>query len=229
MFWGQRQNIGDFRWGGSDIATDLLINDPMLDVLVPGRQASFKGAMMRMAEPIPPMQRAMIYFPEGSREPFPCVSMGEQGKGRVVYFAAGLDAAYFSYSLPWQRVVLARAIQWAAKTPHAVEVQAPMCVQATFWKQQDKDGQRRIVHLWNGLNTTAGHGAQEMEVPLREEAVAIHGIELRISGPAPARVLAQPGNLPVGIRTEAGTTILSVPPLAVHLAVVMEDPPADGR
>jgi hypothetical protein len=43
-----------------------------------------------------------------------------------------------------------------------------MCVQATFFTQQDKAGKRLIVHLFNGLNTTANHGLPAMDVPLRE-------------------------------------------------------------
>jgi type 1 glutamine amidotransferase len=84
--------------------------------------------MMRTV-PIPgPMKRAMIYFPQSSRDAFPCATIGRQGKGRVVYLAAGIDTANFSYSWPYQRVLLARAIRWAADAPCPVEVQAPMCV-----------------------------------------------------------------------------------------------------
>ncbi len=96
-----------------------------------------------------------MYFPEGSREPFPVAGVGEFGKGRVVYFAAGIDAALYTYAFPYQRVMFSKAVRWAASDEYPISVKAPMCVQATFWKQDDK---RTIVHLWNGLNTTSDHG-----------------------------------------------------------------------
>ena len=55
--------------------------------------------MVLMSDSRPPMQRAMFMFPEG-KPPIPSVVMGEQGKGRVVYMAAGFDAANFSYGYP---------------------------------------------------------------------------------------------------------------------------------
>ena len=51
--------------------------------------------MVLMSDARPPMQRAMIMFPEHS-DPVPAVVMGPQGRGRVVYMAAGFDAANFS-------------------------------------------------------------------------------------------------------------------------------------
>ncbi|MES2706347.1 MAG: alpha-amylase family protein [Verrucomicrobiota bacterium] len=231
-YWTQRMTVGDFRWGGGDLEDGALVDDERLHGLVPGRQATFKGSMMRTV-PIPgPMKRAMIYFPQDSREPFPCATIGRQGKGRVVYFAAGVDGANFSYSWPYQRVLLARAIRWAADAPCPVEVKAPMCVQATLWTQPTgveegqggarKAGERRIVHLFNGLNTTADHGLQESEVPLREEAVPIHGILLKVHGSPVAKAWAEPGHTVLPVRLEGAVSVVEVPPVAVHLTVVLE-------
>ncbi len=111
-YWAQRGNAGAFRF--SDYSESIFATDPRLKHLVPNLQASFKGPLIRPVGFQPPMKPALMYFPEGSREPFPAVAVGEFGKGRVVYFAAGVDAALYSYAFPYQRVILSRAVQWAA-------------------------------------------------------------------------------------------------------------------
>ncbi len=216
-YWAQRGNAGAFRF--SDYSESIFATDPRLKHLVPNLQASFKGPLIRPVGFQPPMKPALMYFPEGSREPFPAVAVGEFGKGRVVYFAAGVDAALYSYAFPYQRVILSRAVQWAANEKYPIEVKAPMCVQSTFWKQ---DNSKTIVHLWNGLNTTSDHGQQDVETPLREESIAIHGVQLRISGQSIHRAMAQPGNKELLMRTEAETVVIDVPAFEVHTAVVLE-------
>ena len=71
-------------------------------------------------------------------------------------------------SYPYYRLVLAEAIARRDTAPPPVEVAAPMCVHAVTVRQK-KDGERLIVHLFNDVNTTAGHGLPAEEVPLREE------------------------------------------------------------
>lgn len=214
-YWAQRANAGAFRF--SDHGESIFAQDGRLRHLVPNLQATFKGPMVRPELAGGPMRAALMYFPEG-REPFPCALTGEQGKGRVVYLAGGVDAAYFSYGFPYQRVMLARAMRWAAREDYPISVKAPMCVQSTFWKQ----GGRTIVHLWNGLNTTADHGLQEVETPLREEAVAIHGIEVRVRGGGFREVRAEPGGVVLEARRDGEEMVYVVPPVPVHVAVVME-------
>ena len=76
--------------------------------------------------------------------------------------------------------------------------------------------------MWTGLNTTADHGLQEVETPLREEAVAIHGIEVRVRGGGFREVRAEPGGVVLEARREGEEVVYVVPPLPVHVAVVME-------
>jgi hypothetical protein len=154
-----------------------------------------------------------------SPDPFPVAAVGEFGKGRVVYFAAGIDAAFFSYGFPYQRIVLSRAVQWAAGEKYPIEVKAPMCVQSTFWKQ---DESKTIVHFWNGLNTSSDHGQQDVEAPLREESIAIHGIQLRVQGIDFKTAHAQPSGIRLETTISGGVTTIHVPPLEVHTAVVIE-------
>jgi hypothetical protein len=95
-----------------------------------------------MQSAVAPMKPEILYFPEGRREAFPCALTGEHGAGHVVYFAGGVHAAYFSYGYPYQRLLLAQAARWAARETCPVSVQAPMCVQSTFWKQSTEAGPR---------------------------------------------------------------------------------------
>jgi hypothetical protein len=218
QYWVQRGNAGAFRFG--DFPDSIFATDPRLKRLLPNLQASFKGPMIRPGVFQPPMKPAVLYFPDGSPEPFPIAASGEHGKGRVVYFAAGIDASNYSYAYPYQRIVLSQAVRWAAREAYPIEVKAPMCVQSTFWKQE---GKRLIVHLWNGLNSTSDHGQQDVETPLREEAVPIHGIELRLRGVKFSRAHCEPGGIALESRQDGDVTVLTVPPVAVHAAVVLED------
>lgn len=222
-YWTQRANAGALRFG--DFPGSIFATDPRLRRLVPNGQASFKGPMVRLGAVSPPHQPAILYFPEGRREAFPCASTGEWGAGRVVYFAAGVDAANFAYGYPYHRILLARAARWAAREEYPVQVKAPMCVQSTFWRPQGGTNRTLIVHLWNGLNSTSDHGLQDVEVPLREESVAIHGIELRLTGPRPVDAFAEPGHTPLEVRAAEAGWRIRVPPLEIHAAVVIRSSP----
>ena len=220
-YWANRQGAAEMRWGAGDILTPDLVTDPRLQTLVSGVQASFKGPMVRMSASRPPMKRAMIMFPEG-RDPIPAVVMGEQGKGRVVYMAAGFDAANFSYGYPYQRVLLANAIRWAARDPAPVAVVAPMCVQSTVFRQKDASGERLVVHLFNGINTTTDHGLPEVNVPLHEEVVPIGGVKVRFHNLRAKPVHLEPEGLMLTPVQQGEWTEVTVPSLAVHSMVVIE-------
>jgi hypothetical protein len=145
------------------------------------------------------------------------------GKGKVIYLAAGFDAANYLYAYPYHRLVLASAIRWAASEPPPVEVQAPMCVHSVVMRQTKDNSSRLIVHLYSDLNTTAFHALPGDDVPLREEVVPIHGIQVKFS---PRYRFRSVHLEPEGIELKAqpvpeGTSVV-VPRLDVHLMVVGE-------
>ena len=220
-YWANRQGTAEMRWGAGDLQTSELIADPRMKLVTNGVQASFKGPMVLMGEARPPMKRAMFMFPEG-KDPVPAAVMGEQGKGRVVYMAAGFDAANYSYGYPYERILFAQAIKWAAGTPPPVAVEAPMCIQSTVFRQKDATGERLVVHLFNGLNTTSDHGLPEVDVPLREEAVPVGGIKVRFHQLVPKRVHLEPEGIDLAPATQGEWTEVAVPPVAVHSMVVAE-------
>jgi hypothetical protein len=148
----------------------------------------------------------------------PGIVAREFGKGKVVYLPAALDAALWSYSFPYQRCLLTQAVQWAARRPCSVHVEAPMCVQATFFEQEHQGRRRQVIHLFNGLNTTGGHGQPLAEVPLREETVPIHNIRVTFAADLPRRCRFEPEGIDVRLTRDetTGAVTSELPPLAIH-------------
>jgi hypothetical protein len=165
---------------------------------------------------------AVWMIPEGTGQRLPAVVSRQFGKGRVVYLAAGIDAALWSYAYPYQRRLLTRALEWAAREPAPVAVQAPMCVQATYFVQSDNGRHRPIIHLFNGLNTTANHGRPDMDVPLREEVVPIPGITVTFLKDAPKSVYLEPGRRLIHSKRTAQGVMVELPPLEIHAMLVGE-------
>jgi hypothetical protein len=217
-YWKARVGVARLSW-----SEHPLVRDDRLAGLVPGRSATFRGPLVRVADPEDPAEVVARASPAGGAGPaLPAVIARRFGRGRVVYLAAGLDAALWSYAYPYQRRLLARALEWAAGSPPPVAVEAPMAVQATFFEQADGEGRRVVVHLFNGIDTAAHHGLPGQDVPLREESVPVHGIRVRFEGPAPSRFHVEPGGLSPAVRREGTTTVVEVPPLEVHAMLVGE-------
>ena len=153
----------------------------------------------------------------------PAIVTQQFGKGRVVYFAAGLDTAYYLYSYPYQRLALKHAITWAANESPPIQVKAPMCVHSTIMRQQTGQGSRLVVHLFNDLNTTAHHALPVDDVPLREETVPIHDIEIAIDARYQvSKAVQQPEGLELEInKNDAGSSV-TVPKLNIHSMLVLE-------
>lgn len=167
----------------------------------------------------------------------PFLILSNYGKGRVAYFAADVAQSYLNAPYQYERKIIANAIRWAAndETP-PVEVEAPMCVQATFYEQKkgekgagEENGRREeaksnrvIVHLLNEINTMTDRALPESNSPMREEVVPITGIRVRFADREIASAYLEPEHesLPVR-RTEKGCEV-TVPRLGMHSMVVAE-------
>jgi hypothetical protein len=216
-YWRRHVCVGRLSWEDHPVW-----RDPKLNALVPARSATFKGPFFPAIPSDTGNVAARLALDAEPSNPQPAVIVRPVGKGRVVYFAAGVDAALWSYGYPYQRRLLARALQYAAGIDCPIRVEAPMCVQATFFRQRDAKGHRTIIHLFNGLNTTGGHGLPEADVPLREEAVRIPAIKVHFRGPAPKSVHVEPGGSALAMRQEAQSTVVEMPPLDIHAMLVAE-------
>lgn len=217
QYWQQRTGIARLQWD----------DPPFLDValrrLVPHGSVTFKGPLVAVSEPADPGNVWARMLPEGTSEPLPAIVARDVGKGRVVYLAAALDAALWSYAYPYQRLLLRRCLDWAARAPLPVAVEAPLCVLTRSYLQATETGDRLLVHFFNNVNTSADRGLPVNEVPLREETIPIHGIRIRIDDPAWNRFRLQPEDQPLEPEFDAdGRRWISVPRLNLHTILVAE-------
>jgi len=217
-YWACRKGVWDFKRG----AMPGFLASPRLTTLIGQSAVTFKGAAV-MVNPKPAARVLATVQPKDAAkgEAIPAVVEHALGAGRVVYFAAGIDAAHYALSYPYYRIVLAEAMRHAAAEPPPVEVTAPMCVHAVAMRQQ-KNGERLVVHLFNDISTTAGHGHPAEEVPLREEVLPIHDIRIRFHRRDIKSIHLEPGAFPLEmVKVDKGIEV-RVPKLAIHSMVVAE-------
>jgi hypothetical protein len=217
-YWRYRSGVATLRW------TDHpLVRDARLGHLVPLKSVTFCGPQVLVSEPKQAGEVALRMTPEGwKKPPVPAAVLRSFGAGHVAYYPAAVDAALWSYAYPYQRRLLVGAIQWAARHPPPILVQAPLCVQVTYFTQADNRRRRIVLHFFNGVNTTAHHGLPAMDVPLREEVIPIHGIEVRFAKDVPRQFRLEPGAREVQVRRDGETTLVQLPPLEIHTMLVAE-------
>jgi type 1 glutamine amidotransferase len=219
-YWQKRKGVWDFN--RLDVPDSFLRADKLTELIGRG-PVTFKGSVVRV-EPLPGAVVHATVRPKDSTKAaeLPAVVSHKYGAGRVIYLAAAVDAAHYALSYPYHRVVLARAMRAAARAAPGVRVSAPMCVHAVTVRQT-RDGQRLIVHLFNDVNTTAGHGHPAEEVPLREEVLPIHDIVVAFDrGYGVTSVAVEPEHLALKVETVGGEDRVTVPKLSVHAMVVAE-------
>jgi hypothetical protein len=217
-YWKQRTGVVTLSWTGDPLAAGAKLRD-----LVPTSSITFRGPLVKVRAVAADAAVTIHMRPEGGKgELLPAIVTRIFGKGRVVYCAAAIDAALWSYAYPYQRVLLAATLRWAASTPPPIEIAAPMCVQATYFTQKTDAGTRWLVHLFNGVNSTANHGLPSSEVPLREETIPIHGIAITVRGGAGKSAICEPGGRAVTLTPVGDATRIDVPPLELHSILVIE-------
>ncbi|MBS0204823.1 MAG: hypothetical protein JSS49_18100 [Planctomycetes bacterium] len=216
-YWRQRVGAATLTWTDSSVW-----DDPTLKELVPSRSATFKGPQVLVTEPQDSEVIARM-VPAGSTQPaIPAVIARTFGAGRVAYLPAGLDAAMWSYSYPYQRRMLTRLIQWAAGDgAFPIRIEAPKCVQTTFWSRRGPSGTQTIIHFFNGLNTTANHGLPAVDVPLREETVPIHGIKVHLGKGPNRQLFVEPGHQVPKMVDDDGR-VIELLPLEIHQMLILD-------
>ena len=222
-YWEKRKSVFDFRQNPQS-----WMNQGRMQSYVGDSPVTFKGPAVKIvAKTAGTEVLGTIETKSVAGAPqMPAVVARQVGRGRVVYLAAGFDAAYYLYSYPYQRLLLKHALEWAAPSPAGVRIDAPMCVHATVMRQKPAAApktKRLVVHLFNDLNTTAHHALPVDDVPLREETVPINGIRIHFSADYEIkRVRLEPeGKLLDMTHDEEGTHVV-VPQLEIHSMVVAE-------
>ncbi len=219
-YWEKRKDVFDFRQDPTSV-----LNQGKMRTYVNDQIVTFKGPAVkvepRSADPLPLATISVKSAPHAVT--YPGVTSHQYGKGRVVYFAAGLDAGYYLYAYPYQRLALKHAITWAAHETPPVQVTAPMCVHSTIMRQQTAAGSRLVVHLFNDLNTTAHHALPIDDVPLREETIPIHNIQIALDARyAVSRAMQQPDGIELPLNRTANGVTITVPQLDIHTMAVVE-------
>jgi len=216
-YWEKRKNVFDFK---PDTAS--ILNQGKMRTYVGNDQVTFKGPAVRVAVKSPNAKILGTIRPKTDPIDLPAVISNTYGKGRVVYFATGFDAAYYLYPYPYQRLCLKHSIEWAANANRPVVVEAPMCVHSTVMRQT-KDGERLVVHLFSDLNTTAHRALPVDDVPLREEVVPIHDIVVTFrTDTRIKRIHLEPAGKELEIHKTLRGIQVVVPRLDVHAMVVAE-------
>lgn len=217
-YWKQRTGLATLTWSDHPF-----FQDGKLQELVPSRSTRFRGPLVKVSEPTLNAEVIATMQPDGLKpSKLTAIALNKYGQGQVVYLAACVDAALWSYAYPYQRRLLVRLIEGVSRTPPPLRVEAPMCVQASASTQQTEKGLRLVVHLFNGLNTTANHGLPSQDVPLREETVPVHGIKVRLLDTRYQRFECQPGNRSVKLTREGDALVIELPALELHQMLVGE-------
>ena len=217
-YWEKRKSVFDFRLDPASF-----LNQGRMATYVGSEPVTFKGPAVRVAPRGAKVVATLRARGDGAGPELPGVLTHEYGKGRVVYLAAGLDAAYYLYAYPYQRLALGHAVRWAAAGAPPVRVEAPMCVHSTVMRQGKGGSERLIVHLYSDLNTTAFHALPADDVPLREEVVPVHDIRVTFDpGYRLRRVHLEPEGRDLELQRTAEGTRVMVPRLDVHAMVVGE-------
>lgn len=220
-YWEKRKNVFDFRQ-----SPGAFTDQGKMKTYVGDESVTFKGPAVRVATNGKDAKIVGTIVTKGvnGAPEMPGLVENAFGKGKVAYFAAGFDAAYYSYPYPYQRLALRSAIDRVAQAPSPVKIDAPMCVHSTVMRQAKDGAERLIVHLFNDANSTAHHAMPVDDVPLREETLPIHDIKVTFSADYPIRsVHLEPEgkDLPVQIEPSGARSVL-VPKLDVHAMVVVE-------
>jgi|GEM_PF-423308 len=218
-YWEKRKNIFDL-----NLIAEGLLDQPRLRKLIGHDPVTFKGPAVSVKLTSDQAHIAgTILSRAGGATALPASVTHTFGKGKVVYLPAGLDGAYYQYSYPYQRLILSRAIQWAASAAPPVQVEAPMCVHASVFRQRQAKQERLLIHLYNDVNTTAFHALPVDDVPLREEVLPIHSIGVKLSNEYRIkRVHQEPEGTEIPFKTTRGNTELTVPRIEIHSVIVVE-------
>lgn len=187
--------------------------------------------------------RLHVSDPKRAGKDFPAIIASSHGKGRVVYFAAGVDKAMFFYPDAAHRRMLVNACRWATgNVEPPLEVKGPLILATTF-RQQPK-ARRTIVHLLNHGSSWGHHSIYQKLAPLpaelekeygyparselkgtwpiREEVIPLHDIRVACRLPGIRKATLQPENLDLPLRNIKGGIEVAVPKVEMHSMVVFE-------
>ncbi len=145
----------------------------------------------------------------------PAVYLRDLGKSRVVYFPWDIDRTFWDVLAVDHLALLKNAVAWAANEPVPVEVSGPGVLDVTLWRQRAST----TVHVVNLTNPMM------MKGPLRE-VMPVGPLTVRVpllGGRRPSKVTLLTAGTSVPVRVEDGALVVSVPSVAIHEVVAIDD------
>jgi len=184
-----------------------------------------------------------LNVPDGAKNRKPAIIASSFGKGRVVYFPAGVDKAMFFYPDSYMRQLLANACRWAAgDDPPSVEVEGPLLLATTFRRQPEL--KRTVVHLLNDHSSYGRHSIYQKLAalpedlqkkwgfpnqselrgtwPVREELIPLYDIRVKCRIANVRKATLEPEHLDLPLRKIDDGVEVTVPKLMMHSMVVFE-------
>ncbi|GBC75740.1 hypothetical protein HRbin06_01062 [archaeon HR06] len=151
--------------------------------------------------------RTYSLFPAvpGNITDYPAIITNERGESRSVYIAGAFEYNYARFSYPNYRKLLINSILWVAKEDPVIRVEAPLTVEATFFKKDNNF----IVHLVNyhlqkmdlSPITLPFSQLQNPPVPLIEETIPIYNVKVKVRGSVKrAYLISSKTDLPMFMR-----------------------------
>jgi len=204
-YWDKHKNIFSVK-----LTDHPMFHNARLEQFLKVGSLTFKGQAVAVEADSSAKVVGTIFPPENEPAALPGIVVNQFGKGRAVYLAAGFDSGYYLYPYPFERLMVAQAMRWAAPEQFGITVKAPMCVHSTFYRQKAA-GERLVVHLYNDFNTAGNHALPN-----------IHDIKVRFAGYNIGRIHLEPEAVELKPAKVDGGLEVTVPKLEVHTMVVAE-------
>ncbi len=169
--------------------------------------------------------------PDEEYDGTPIYIISSYGKGKVVYFAMGLEKHCYNYGDPFARRMIRNALISVAASEPPIEVDAPRMLQTVFYEQ--KDANRTIIHLLNDHSSWGRHSLYWQEgfgsslkmhaYPQREEIIPLHNlVSVTVRGKNVKSVYQEPEHINLAMEEFIGGVKVKVPVVALHSMIVIE-------
>jgi type 1 glutamine amidotransferase len=153
-------------------------------------------------------------YPRNADSGVPMVFARSFGKGRVVYFPADLDRAFWELSTQDHSLVFRNAVLWASGVPQPMVVAGPGLVDVSYWRQQ----RSLTAHLVNLNNPMAMRGYMREILP-----VGPYTVDLQVpAGARINRVQLLEADREAHVRQQGQRIIVEIPRLEVHEVVAID-------
>ena len=218
-YWKQRAGLATLTW-----ADHPMLRDDRLNRLVPHKSVNFRGPLVAVSEPKQADEVARANAAGGIER---TAAAGRRCCGGSARVASPTSRPRWTRPYGPTHIRISAGCwrgRWSGPPTRRRRFRSrlPCAYKRLTGHKKTAIRRRMVVHLFNGVNTAANHGLPASEVPLREEVVPIHGIEVRFHKDAPKRFRCEPGGQIIEARQDGGDRVVAMPPLAIHTMLIGE-------